>query len=176
MSSFNASEQTLIDVWETHMRAEFELKDADAAIDTMTDNPVLIHVPVGTGATGKEALRKFYAEQLIPHTPEDTRLELLTRNVTKTHVIDEFILHFTHSMRMDWYIPGVDATDIKLSIPHVAVIAFEEDKISSEHIYWDNATVLKQLGLLDPSLPVLGQDQKDRLINPNAKVNQLITM
>lgn len=159
MTSFNDAEQALIDVWEAHTAAEFEHKDADAAIGTMTDRPVLIHVPVGTGATGKEALRKFYAEIFIPQMPDDVELQLLTRSVGQDRIIDEFILRFTHSVRMDWFAPGIEPTGRRLAVPHVGIIAFENGKISSEHIYWDQATVLSQLGLLDDSLPVMGASQ-----------------
>jgi carboxymethylenebutenolidase len=79
MQRFNAAEQALIDVWEAHTAAEFEHKDADKAIATMTEHPVLIHVPVGTGATGREALREFYREILIPQLSPDAELQLLTR-------------------------------------------------------------------------------------------------
>ena len=70
MAIFGPDDQALIEVWEAHTAAEFEHKDADAVIATMTERPVLIHVPVGTGATGKEAVRKFYAEIFIPHMPD----------------------------------------------------------------------------------------------------------
>ncbi|WP_444910698.1 nuclear transport factor 2 family protein [Microbulbifer sp. TRSA005] len=167
-------EERLVTVWETHTAAEFELKDADAAIATMTDNPVLIHVPVNTGATGKEPLRNFYRDIFIPQMPADVSLELLTRTVGKHRVIDEFILHLTHSLRMDWFAPGIEATGRKLSVPHVAVIDFDGDKISSEHIYWDQATVLKQMGFLDNQLPIIGKSQCERLLNANAQANELI--
>jgi len=174
MARFTPAEQALIDVWETHTAAEFEHKDADAAIATMTDKPVLIHVPVGTGATGREALRRFYAEVFIPQMPEDVELQLLSRSVGQDRVIDEFVLHLTHSVRMDWFVPGVEPTGRRLAVPHVGIIAFENGKISSEHIYWDQATVLLQLGLLEPSLPVMGAEQKDRLLDCDAPANQLI--
>ena len=89
MLSFSASEQALIDVWEAHTAAEFEHKDADAAIATMTEHPVLIHVPVGTGATGREALRKFYKEIFIPQMPPDAELQLLARSVARNRLIDD---------------------------------------------------------------------------------------
>jgi carboxymethylenebutenolidase len=92
MQRFNATEQALIDMWEAHTAAEFEYKDADAAIAIMTEHPVLIHVPVGTGATGREALRKFYREIFIPQIPPDVELQLLTRSVTQYRIIDKFIL------------------------------------------------------------------------------------
>lgn len=175
MTGFSAAHQALIDVWDAHTAAEFEKGDADAAIATMTDRPVLIHVPVNTGATGREELRKFYAEIFIPQMPGDAELELITRSVGQGRIIDEFILHLTHTLRMDWFVPGVEPTGRRLSVPHVGIIAFENGLIASEHIYWDQATVLAQLGLLDAGrLPVLGADQCDRLLDANAPVNQLI--
>ena len=101
MGQCTNDEQTLIDAWEAHTASEFELRDADAAIATMTDRPVLIPVPVNTGATGREALRKFYAKIFIPQMPKDARLELLTRSVGQGRIIDEFILRLTHTVRMD---------------------------------------------------------------------------
>jgi carboxymethylenebutenolidase len=174
MQYFNAAEQALIDVWEAHMAAEFKQKDADAAIATMTDHPVLIHVPVNTGATEKTELRRFYKEILIPQMPADVELQLLSRSVGQNRLIDEFILRFTHTVRMDWFAPGIDATGRRLVVPHVGIISFENGKISSEHIYWDQATVLSQLGILTGDLPVLGADQGDRLLNPDARANKLI--
>ncbi|QGQ24795.1 nuclear transport factor 2 family protein [Gimesia benthica] len=174
MTQYTDAEKQLIDVWDAHTAAEFEHKDADAAIATMTDHPILIHVPVNTGATGKEALRKFYAEIFIPQAPPDISLQLLTRSVGQNRIIDEFILRFTHTLRMDWFAPGIEPTGRQLAVPHVGIVAFEDGKISSEHIYWDQATVLMQLGLLDEALPVLSRTQCDRLLDDNAPVNQLI--
>lgn len=99
-------ERALIDVWESHTRSEFEAKDADAAIATMTDRPVLIHVPVNTGATGREALRKFYAEIFIPQMPPDAELELLTRTIGQNRIVDEFYPapdpHRSHGLVCPW--------------------------------------------------------------------------
>lgn len=174
MTQYSVSEKALIDMWQAHMAAEFVQKDADAAIATMTDHPMLIHVPVNTGATGKTELRRFYKEVFIPQLPPDAELQLLSRSVGQNRLIDEFILRFTHTLRMDWLAPGIDATGRRLTVPHVAVIAFENGKISSEHIYWDQATVLMQMGLLNKNLPVMGATQCDRLLDPNSPVNQLI--
>ncbi len=168
MKGYTDAEQALINVWNAHTAAEFEQKDADAAIATMTDHPVLVHVPVGTGASGRAALRQFYAEVFIPQMPADTELQLLTRSVGQNRVIDEFILHLTHSLRMDWFAPGIEATGRRLAVPHVAIIAFDDGKIASEHIYWDQATVLLQMGLLDKNLPVMDGSQCDRLLDDAA--------
>lgn len=173
MTQYSHSEQALIDVWEAHTAAEFEQGNADMAMATMTDHPVLIHVPVSSGAAGKEELRKFYEEIFIPQLPPDAELQLLTRSVGQNRLVDEFILHFTHTLRMDWFAPGVEATGRRLAVPHVGIISFENGKISSEHIYWDQATVLEQLGLLDAPLPVVGKTQCDPLLDADAPMNRL---
>ncbi|MDX1416975.1 MAG: nuclear transport factor 2 family protein [Candidatus Promineifilaceae bacterium] len=172
---YTAAEQALIDVWEAHTAAEFADKSADAAMATMTDNPSLTHVPVGTGATGREQVRRFYAEIFIPQTPPDLELQLLTRTVGQNRIVDEFILHLTHTLQMDWFAPGIPPTGRRLEIPHVGIIHFEQGKIKSEHIYWDHATLLLQLGVLPGSLPILGASQSARLLDPNAPANELIT-
>lgn len=174
MEGFTAGEQALIDVWEAHTAAEFVQKDADAAIATMTENPVLIHVPVGTGATGQEPLRKFYREIFIPQTPPDFTLDLLTRSIARNRLIDEFIVRFTHTVQMDWFAPGIAPTGRRLVVPHVGIVTFEGGRISSEHIYWDQATVLLQLGVLEQGLPALGAEQADRLSNSDAPANRLL--
>ncbi|MGH2539746.1 MAG: ester cyclase [Actinomycetota bacterium] len=175
MPRFTVAQQLLVDTWEAHTAAEFEQKDADAAIATMTEHPVLIHVPVGTGASGREALRRFYAEIFIPQMPPDAELELLSRSVTHDRLVDEFIFRFSHTVQMDWLAPGVAPTGRPVAVPHVAVIAFVANKIASEHIYWDQASLLVQLGLLDPAMPVLGSEQGDRLRDDDAPANELIT-
>ena len=175
MADFTARQQALIDVWEAHTAAEFELGDADAAIATMSAKPVLIHVPVGTGATGREAVHRFYSEVFIPQSPPDFEPQLLTRTVDEDRLVDEFVVRFTHTVQMDWFAPGVPPSGRHLVVPHAAVIEYEDGKICSEHIYWDHATVLKQLGLLDEGLPALGASQADRLLDPDAPANEVMT-
>jgi carboxymethylenebutenolidase len=175
MPSFTPGQQILVDTWEAHTRAEFEMKDADAAIATMTDHPVLIHVPVGTGATGREPLRRFYRDVFIPQVPADMSLELLSRSVTQDRVVDEFILRYTHTVQIDWLAPGIAPTGRRVAVPHVAVVAFEGDKIASEHVYWDQASVLMQLGILGDAVPVLGADETARMLDADAPANELIT-
>lgn len=174
MTTYTPAEQALIDVWEAHTAAEFAEHSADAAIATMTDHPSLTHVPVGTGATGREEVRRFYAEVFIPQAPPDIELELLSRTVGQDRIVDEFILHLTHTLRMDWFAPGIPATGRRLRVPHVGIIHFEGDKIRSEHIYWDHATLLRQLGVLPDGYPVMDASQCARLLDPDAPANELI--
>ena len=176
VASYTTTEQSLIDVWEAHTAAEFAEHSADAAIATMTDHPSLTHVPVGTGATGCEAVRRFYAEVFIPQAPPDIELELLSRTVGQNRIVDEFILHLTHTLRMDWFAPGVEATGRRLAVPHVGIIHFERGKIASEHIYWDHASLLLQLGVLPENrFPVMGAEQCARLKDVESPANELMT-
>ena len=176
MGDKKSSEASLLaKVWEQHLKSEFELKDADAAIDTMTDSPVLIHVPICAGASGREELRNFYANVFIPQMPDDLELKPLTRTIGQDRIVDEFILKFTHTLQMDWFLPGIAPTGRVLEVPHVGIISFVGDKISSEHIYWDQGTVLLQLGLISAdNAPVCGVETARLLIDQNNTFNPLM--
>ena len=62
-------------------------------------------------------------------------------------------------------LPGIPPTGKRVEIPHVVVMKFENGKVAHEHIYWDQASVLVQVGLLDPvNLPVAGVEQAGNLL------------
>ncbi len=153
-------------VWEEHMRCEFELRDADATLETMGADPCLVEVPVGTGARGRDAVRAFYRDQFIPSWPDDTAVAPLSRTVDADRVVHEFVVSFTHSKPMDWWLPGVEPTGKSVTLPHVVIVGFEDGKIDYEHVYWDQASLLVQIGLLDPALvPALGSAQAPAVTN-----------
>jgi len=132
---------------------------------TMVPEPYVWHVPVQTGASGGEAVRDFYLTQFIGQTPDDVVVHPIARTVSENRVIDEFVLEFTHNAEVPFMLPGVAPTGRKVRVPTVVVMGFEGEKIAYEHIYWDQATVLGQLGLLDSSaLPVSGVEQAERLL------------
>jgi carboxymethylenebutenolidase len=152
-------------MFDEHVGAEFAAKDIDATMNTMVKEPYVWHVPALTGAAGGEAVRRFYKGQLIGRTPADAVLRPIARTVSGDRVIDEFVLEFTHDCEMPFMVPGVAPTGRKVRIPTVVVMGFEDGKVAYEHIYWDQASVLVQLGLLDPAeLPVAGSEQADRLL------------
>jgi carboxymethylenebutenolidase len=162
-------------VFDAHMAAEFEHRDPDRAMETMTEAPSLIHVPVVTGARGKDALRHFYRDHFVGKWPGDLSVERISRTVTETMLIDEFIVRFTHDVVMDAILPGVAPTGRPVELPHVAVVGFENGKISFERIYWDQGSMLVQLGLLDPdNLPLVGSGQVDALLDDGYPRNRLI--
>lgn len=150
--------------WDAHTSAEFVDRDVDATMATMTDDPVVVHVPTAVGACGLEAVRDFYATWFIGHQASDMQLSLSSRTVTAERVVDELVISFTHDTVIPWILPGVAPTGRRVVVPIVTVIGMREGLVASEHIYWDQATVLAQVGLIDPEgLPVTGPQQLDTL-------------
>ena len=88
--------------------------------------------------------------------------------------MDELVGRFTHSIRMDWILPGVPPTGKRVELPFVVIVQFEDDKLAHEHLYWDQASVLVQVGLLDRTLPVRGGEIAAQVLNPSRPMNELI--
>jgi carboxymethylenebutenolidase len=134
-------------VWAAHLAAEFGTKDVEATLETMVDDAYVNHVPVNTGGRGKDELRRFYRDIFIPSWPEDLQMTQIGRVIGDSGLVDELRLAFTHTRRMDWFLPGVEPTNARIEIDIVVVVEFRGDKLSSERIYWDHATVLRQVGM-----------------------------
>ena len=162
-------------VFDEHMAAEFERHDADATMETMTATPHLTHVPVVTGAYGWQALHDFYRDHFVTKWPADTSVERISRTVAENMVIDELIVSFTHDIVMDGMLPGLAPTGRKAQVPHVVVVGFEDGKVAFERIYWDQASVLVQLGVLERAgLPVVGVEAAESVRDPTSPRNALI--
>ena len=163
-------------LWEAHCRYEFETRDVDATMSTMVAEPYVNHIPTMTGGVGFESLRHFYAHHFIGVNPPDFELLPVSRTVGESSLVDEFIVRFTHTTRMDWMLPGVEPTGRAVEIPTVAIVQFQEDKLVHEHIYWDQASVLVQLGLLDPDgLPIAGAETARKVLDVSLPSNTLMT-
>jgi carboxymethylenebutenolidase len=168
-------QQSLNDLWDEHIREEFASKNADATIDTMVPGAYVNHIPVMTGGVGREQLREFYSQHFIPKMPPDTEIIPISRTIGVERLVDEMIFRFTHTIEMDWMLPGVAPTGKKVECPLVVIVHFREGKLANEHIYWDQASVLVQLGLLDSSsLPVSGSESARKLADPTLPSNRLI--
>ena len=162
-------------LWERHLDYEFATKDTDKTMATMVAEPYVNHIPTMTGGTGADALSRFYAEHFIPKMPKDTTLTPLSRTVGADRVVDEMIFSFTHNEEIDWMLPGVAPTGKTVSVPLVAIVAFRGDKLYHEHIYWDQASVLVQVGLLPPQgLPVAGAETARKTVDETLPSNRLI--
>lgn len=153
--STSISGQQLLEVWQQHTYAEFVLRDATAALTTMTDNPYVLMVPIGVGGQGRDGVHHFYATAFLAQMPSDLTPVPISQIITQNYIIEEAVFSFTHNQVMDWILPGVAATGKRIEMALVGIIKFEDGKIANEHLYWDQATVLAQAGLIDPATPTV---------------------
>jgi carboxymethylenebutenolidase len=163
-------------VFDKHMAAEFAQRDLDATMATMTDDPYVYHVPVMTGGAGFEAVRRFYGDHFIGKWPQDTQITPISRTVGEDQIVDEVVASFTHDVEMDQLLPGVAPTGKSVRLPVCVVARIDGGKVAHEHIYWDQASLLVQVGMLDAAnLPVTGAEQAENLFDSGAKaMNALI--
>jgi carboxymethylenebutenolidase len=162
-------------LWEKHTTNEFIARDVAATMRTMVAEPYVNHVPVMTGGVGQRELARFYAHHFIPKLPPDTRLVPVSRTVGADRIVDEMLFCFTHDVEIDFLLPGVPPTGRYVEVPTIAIVAFRGDKICHEHIYWDQASVLVQIGLIDPKgLPVAGIETASKVVDETRPSNTLM--
>jgi len=165
----------LNDLWEAHLREEFSTHDTEATIDTMVPDAYVNHIPVLTGGAGHDQLREFYSRHFIPKMPPDTEIVPISRTIGVERLVDEMIFRFTHTLEMDWMLPGIAPTGKRVECGLVVIVHFRGGKLASEHIYWDQASVLAQIGLIDTSrLPVAGAETAKKLADSSLPSNKLI--
>lgn len=170
------AEKALSDAWDEHMRAEFVAHSTDEAIRTMVEHPRVLGVPLVGGGEGRDELHRFYAEYFLSQIPPDTQATPVSRTIGQGRLVDEFILTFTHSIRMDWLAPGIAPTHKRVEVAFIVVVEFDGVKLAGERLYWDQASVLVQLGLLDPArLPVAGAEAARAVLDRSIPLNSLIT-
>ena len=176
LSQLTEQQRAMVQLWEDHVKAEFEDKDAIASCGTMVDEPYVNHVPAMVGGMGRDHLEHFYANYFIPHNPPDVETELISRTVGQDRIVDEFVFRCTHTTMIDWLLPGVPPTGRRVELVLVVIISFENGKMRAEHIHWDQASALVQVGLLDPAqLPVTGAEAARKLLDPTSvPSNELI--
>jgi carboxymethylenebutenolidase len=141
------TQQEMEQVWAEHIRHEFVTKDVDATLATMVEDAFVNHVPVSTGGRGKEQLKAFYRDVFIGSWPDDLQMTTFNRVFGQDQLVEEAHLRFSHKSRMDWLLPGVAATNRVVDVDFVIVVQFRDGKLACERIYWDHATVLRQVGL-----------------------------
>ena len=172
--ALTSDEQKLADVWDEHLRAEFEARSVNETLATMVANPRVHLAPVMLGGNGKEEVSEFY-ERFMSQIPKDTEIVPVSRTVGQGRVVEEIIFRFTHNVRMAWMLPGIPPTGKRVEIPLLIVIQFDGDKMAHEHLYWDQASVLVQLGMLAPgSLPVVGAESARSIIDRSIPLNGLL--
>lgn len=147
-------------IWENHLRLEFSTKDPAKTMRTMTEEPYVNHVPTMTGGIGQKDLFLFYRDYFIPRNPPSMSMKLVSRTIGVDRVVDEMILSFKHTQEVPWMLPDVPPTDKQVISALVSVVCIRGGKLNHEHIYWDQASVLLQVGLLDPKLVPDAMKQK----------------
>jgi len=148
------AQQAMIDNLKAHTEAELVHFDVDKTLATMADNPFIFMAPIISGGMGPEGVRDYYGV-VLTHLPDDFDRDLLTITVGQDRVVVEEILSFTHSIRMDWMLPGIEPTGKRVEVPMVIICTFKDGKLESERAYWDYASMLAQIGVLDTTgLPI----------------------
>ena len=161
-------------LWDKHCEYEFAARDVAKTMGTMVAEPYVNHIPTMTGGVGYRDLYRFYKYHFVDANPDDTKLVPLSRTIGADRVVDEMLFSFTHDREIDWILPGVKPTGKFVEVPLLAVVCFRGDKLYNEHIYWDQASVLVQIGLLDEKLyPVAGRVQAQKLLDPALPSNTL---
>jgi carboxymethylenebutenolidase len=174
-TKLTAAQVTLQQLWEEHVRHEFATHKTEDTLATMVEDAYVNHIPVLTGGVGKDELREFYSKRFIPQMPPDTEMIPISRTIGHDQLVDEMIFKFTHTICMDWMLPGIAPTGKRVEVPLVAIVRFREGKLTHEHIYWDQASVLVQIGLLDAAtLPVAGVETARKALDPSLPSNELM--
>jgi carboxymethylenebutenolidase len=169
------AQEYLRELWEEHVRHEFATHDTEDTLATMVEDSYVNHIPVLTGGVGRDQLREFYSRRFIPQMPPDTEMTPISRTIGNDQLVDEMVFKFTHTIKMDWMLPGIAPTGRRVEVPLVAIVRFRDGKLAHEHIYWDQASVLVQLGLLDPgTLPIAGIESARKALDPSLPSNALI--
>ena len=161
-------------IFDKHVKCEFEDHDVDATMKTMVKEPYVHHVPTLTGGIGYDEVYNFYKNDFVGKMPIDTKIVRVSRTVGKDQVVDELIISFTHDREIKVMLPGIPSTCKYVELPLVVVMKFDDnDKIAHEHIYWDQASLLAQIGVLDSkSLPIYGVEQTRKLLEISSSLQQ----
>ncbi len=174
--NLTAAQETLCRLWEEHVRHEFATHNTEDTLATMVEDAYVNHIPVLTGGVGRDELREFYSKRFIPQMPPDTEMTPISRTIGNDQLVDEMVFKFTHTIRMDWMLPGLAPTGKRVEVPLVVIVRFREGRLAHEHIYWDQASVLVQLGLLGAAaLPVAGIESARKALDPSLPSNALMS-
>src|SRR5207247_715350 len=167
--------ETLRKLWEEHVQYEFSTRNTEDTLATMVEDAYVNHIPVLTGGSGRDELREFYSKRFIPQMPPDTEMTPVSRTIGEDQIVDEMIFKFTHTIPMDWMLPGISPTGKRVEVPLVAIVRVRDGKLDHANIYWDQASVLVQIGLLDSAkLPVAGAESVRKVLDPSLPLNELM--
>jgi len=170
------AQKAMADLLDKHVASEMN-GDLDGTMSTMTENPHLTNVAVLMGGYGEKGVRDFYRNHLVgKFFPPDVTMTAVSRTIGDTQVVDELVIRFTHTQAVDWMLPGVPPTGKSVEVAVVVIAGFQNGKISHEHIYWDQAGVLAQVGLLDPTGLPVSRDGAQRVLDPKKSRSEISTV
>ena len=174
MTIVSLEHQAMIELFQKHVGAELA-GDLETTMNTMTEQPHLHNIPSMVGGVGREGVRAFYRDHLVgKFFPPDVKMTNVSSTVGSDQIVDELVISFTHTAPIDWMLPGVSPTGKRVEMAVVVIAGVKDGKISHEHIYWDQASVLVQIGLLDPTgLPVSGAESARKVLDPQLPSRQM---
>ncbi|KAF7616915.1 hypothetical protein AFLA_004967 [Aspergillus flavus NRRL3357] len=163
--------------WEGIEQEKYFSSDMSTAMTNYTteETPTVTYIPTLKGASGIQALHQFYKTSFLQGRPPSMRLRLLSRTIGADRVVDELYVAFKHTQEMPWILPGLQPTDRQVEIVLVSIVTLRGGKLYSEHIYWDQASVLVQVGLIDrnlvpeqakgiTALPIIGREAAKKIL------------
>ena len=146
------------------MQAELNA-DLASTLATMVAEPHLLNLGSGTGGNGRAGVEEFYATRLIGQFfPPDVEFIPISRTVDGERLVDEMVIRFTHTETIGHLLPGVAPTGRRVEMALVVIVGVSDGKVAYEHIYWDQAGLLAQLGLLDPAGLPIASDTATQLL------------
>jgi len=168
MKTLTPAQQALLELFQKHVNAELA-GDLETTMDTMTSEPHLTNVAPVTGGVGRKGVRDFYANHLVgKFFPPDVEMIPVSQAIGDDQIVDELVIRFTHTRVIEWMLPGIAPTGRKVEAAFAVIVKVENGKIAHEHIYWDQASVLAQIGLIDPKgLPVGGAEGARKILDPS---------
>lgn len=171
--ALSAEQQAMLALFQQHVGAELA-GDLDTTLNTMSADPHLNHVPTMAGGVGREDVRAFYRDHLVgKFFPPDVTMTTISTTVGEKQIVEELFISFTHTTPIDWLLPGIPPTGKRVEMAVAVIVGFKDGKISHEHIYWDQAGVLAQVGLLKPDgLPVCGAESARKVLDPKLPSRQ----
>ncbi|OOQ83655.1 dienelactone hydrolase [Penicillium brasilianum] len=173
--------------WEEHQEGKYFKGNITKTMDAYISHkkPAVTYVPTMSGAIGTQALRRFYENHFLGKLPPSMHIRLLSRTSGADRVVDELYVSFEHSQEIPWMLPGVPPTNKRVEIIVVSIVSLRAGRLYSEHTYWDQASVLVQVGLLDPKLvpqgvegvdrlPILGREAARRILHEDPENEQVV--
>jgi len=166
---------------------QFKRRDANSMLQHMADQPFVNYVPTMTGGVGKKALHRFYEDYFMPGNPSSLNVKLLSRTIGVDRVVDELLVTFDHTEEMPWILPSIPPTDKHVEVALVSIVCLRGGMLHHEHVYWDQASVLLQVGLLEKTnipvkmrsldikvLPVTGAESARKVLDKKSTQSNLL--